>query len=107
MNFKGIIDTTFRDGQQSPLMFDSYKYRFTIEDKKSLIYGLIKLGVRNFEFFSPNVSLSETNDFANLKQYVSSLKVPGIRFLAHCRCHPRDIEEAIKAGFDGLNLYME
>ncbi len=106
MNFKGIIDTTFRDGQQSPLMFDSYKYRFTIEDKKSLIYGLIKLGVRNFEFFSPNVSLSEANDFANLKQYVSSLKVPGIRFLAHCRCHPRDIEEAIKAGFDGLNLYI-
>mgnify|MGYP001575138186 CR=1 FL=1 len=106
MNFKGIIDTTFRDGQQSPLMFDSYKYRFTIENKKSLIYGLIKLGVRNFEFFSPNVSRSEANDFTNLKQYVNSLEVPGIRFLAHCRCHPGDIEEAIKAGFDGLNLYI-
>jgi len=105
MNFKGVIDTTFRDGQQSPLMFDAYKYRFTFEDKKNLIYGLIQLGVRNFEFFSPNVSKSEARDFNKIKQYVSTLNIPGIRFLAHCRCHPVDIEEAIKAGFDGLNLY--
>jgi len=34
--FKGFIDTTFRDGQQSPLMFDSYKYRLTFDDKKIL-----------------------------------------------------------------------
>lgn len=106
MNFKGVIDTTFRDGQQSPLMFDSYKYRFTIEDKKSLIFGLVQLGVRNFEFFSPNVSRSEARDFILIKDYVKSLKISGIRLLAHCRCHPRDIEEAIKAGFDGLNLYI-
>jgi len=106
MNFKGVIDTTFRDGQQSPLMFDSYKYRFTIEDKKSLIFGLIQLGVRNFEFFAPNVSKSEAHDFIEIKDYVASLGIPGIRFFAHCRCHPRDIEEAIKAGFDGLNLYI-
>ena len=106
MNFKGVIDTTFRDGQQSPLMFDSYKYRFTIEDKKSLIFGLIKLGVRNFEFFAPNVNKSEARDFALIKNYVKSLNVPDIRFLAHCRCHPKDIGEAIKAGFDGLNLYI-
>jgi len=106
MNFKGVIDTTFWDGQQSPLMFDAYKYRFTFEDKKNLIYGLIQLGVRNFEFFSPNVSKSEARDFNKIKQYVSTLNIPGIRFLAHCRCHPVDIEEAIKAGFDGLNLYI-
>ena len=106
MNFKGVIDTTFRDGQQSPLMFDAYKYRFTFEDKKNLIYGLIQLGVRNFEFFSPNVSKSEARDFNKIKQYVSTLNIPWIRFLAHCRCHPVDIEEAIKAGFDGLNLYI-
>ena len=87
-------------------MFDSYKYRFTIEDKKSLIFGLIKLGVRNFEFFAPNVSKSEARDFVLIKDYVKSLNVPDIRFLAHCRCHPQDIEEAIKAGFDGLNMYI-
>ncbi|OGK13978.1 pyruvate carboxyltransferase [Candidatus Roizmanbacteria bacterium RIFCSPHIGHO2_02_FULL_37_15] len=106
MSFKGFIDTTFRDGQQSPLMFDSYKYRLTLENKKNLIYGLIRLGVRNFEFFAPNVSKSEAQDFIEIKDYVASLKIPGIRFLAHCRCHPNDIKEAIKAGFDGLNLYI-
>ena len=106
MSFKGFIDTTFRDGQQSPLMFDSYKYRLTLENKKNLIYGLIRLGVRNFEFFAPNVSKSEAQDFIEIKDYVASLKIPRIRFLAHCRCHPNDIKEAIKAGFDGLNLYI-
>jgi homocitrate synthase len=87
-------------------MFDSYKYRFTIEDKKSLIFGLIQLGVKNFEFFAPNVSKSEARDFVLIKDYVNSLNVPNIRFLSHCRCHPQDIEESIKAGFDGLNLYI-
>src|SRR3989338_5580325 len=106
MSFKGFIDTTFRDGQQSPLMFDSYKYRLTLENKKNLIYGLIRLGVRNFEFFAPNVSKSEAQYFIEIKDYVASLKITGIRFLAHCRCHPNDIKEAIKAGFDGLNLYI-
>lgn len=106
MNFKGVIDTTFRDGQQSPLMFDTYKYRFTTEDKKNLIFGLIKLGVRNFEFFAPNVSKSEAHDFVLIKEYVRSLNIPNIRLLAHCRCHPQDIKEAIKAGFDGLHLYI-
>jgi len=104
--FKGFIDTTFRDGQQSPLMFDAYKYRFTIENKKTLIYGLIQLGVRNFEFFAPNVNKSEAHDFIKIKKYVTSIGIPGIRFLAHCRCHKKDIEEAIKGGFDGLNLYI-
>ncbi|PIY68712.1 pyruvate carboxyltransferase [Candidatus Roizmanbacteria bacterium CG_4_10_14_0_8_um_filter_39_9] len=106
MNFKGVIDTTFRDGQQSPLMFDSYKYRFTIEDKKTLIFGLIQLGVRNFEFFAPNVSKSEAHDFIEIKKYVASIGISGIRFFAHCRCHQKDIEESIRAGFDGLNLYI-
>jgi len=106
MRFKGVIDTTFRDGQQSPLMFDSYKYRLTLEDKKSLIFGLIKLGVRDFEFFSPIVSKSEYEDFILLKEYVRGLNVKDIRLIAHCRCHSKDIEKAIEAGFDGVNLYI-
>jgi len=104
--FKGFIDTTFRDGQQSPLMFDSYKYRLTFDDKKNLIYGLIKLGVRNFEFFSPVVSKSEYEDFIRLKKYIRSLKINNILLLAHCRTHPQDIKRAIEAGFDGLNIYI-
>ncbi|PJE63041.1 pyruvate carboxyltransferase [Candidatus Roizmanbacteria bacterium CG10_big_fil_rev_8_21_14_0_10_39_6] len=103
--FKGVIDTTLRDGQQSPLLFDTYTYRFGIEGKMAILDGLVKLGVRNIEFFSPIVSTSEGADFAILKDYIKS-KNPDVRLLAHCRTHPKDIEQALTAGFDGLNLYM-
>ena len=104
--FKGLIDTTFRDGQQSPLMFDSFKYRFNINEKKKIFEALIKLGIRHFEFFSPVVSPIENKDFQELLKFSKQITKEKIFFLAHCRCHPKDIKEAIKAGFDGLNLYM-
>ncbi len=106
INFKGIVDTTFREGQQSPLLFDTYKYRFNLEDKKNLIKALIKLGIRRFEFFSPIVSTIKTKEFKKLKEYALSINKDKLYFLAHCRCHPTDIEKAIKAGFNGLHLYM-
>jgi homocitrate synthase len=104
--FKGLIDTTFRDGQQSPLMFDSFKYRFNINEKKKIFEALVKLGIRHFEFFSPVVSPIENKDFQELLKFSKQITKEKIFFLAHCRCHPKDIKEAIKAGFDGLNLYM-
>jgi Isopropylmalate/homocitrate/citramalate synthases len=104
--FKGLIDTTFRDGQQSPLMFDSFKYRFNINEKKKIFEALVKLGIRHFEFFSPVVSPIENKDFQKLLKFSKQITKEKIFFLAHCRCHPKDIKEAINAGFDGLNLYM-
>lgn len=105
-NFKGIIDTTFRDGQQSPYLFDTYKYRFTLDDKKLLVEGLVKLGVTHFEFFSPVVSNVEKQDFSQIRQFIKTITKKSIHLLAHCRCHPDDISQAIEAGFDGLHLYM-
>lgn len=104
--FKGIIDITLRDGQQSPLLFDSYKYRFSLNDKKKLVSGLINLGVSHIEFFSPSVSKIEKSEFIEIKNYIKSLTKRKIYLLAHCRCVDQDIREAIDAGFDGLNLYM-
>ncbi len=104
--FKGIIDTTLRDGQQSPLLFDSYKYRFTLDDKKKLVQGLIDLGITRLEFFSPVVSIIEKNDFIEIKKYIKKITTKKIYLLAHCRCVDKDIHAAIKAGFDGVNLYM-
>lgn len=104
--FKGIIDTTLRDGQQSPLLFDSYKYRFTLEDKKKLVRGLINVGVTYLEFFSPVVSTSERKEFIEIKKYISSLTEKKIMLLSHCRCDSHDIDAAMKVGFDGINLYM-
>lgn len=104
--FEGFIDTTLRDGQQSPLMFDSRKYLFTIEDKKTLVQGLVALGVRHFEFFSPAVGWREKEDFQILKEYIRTLTEEKIHLLAHVRCHASDISQAIEAGFDGLNMYI-
>jgi homocitrate synthase len=103
--FKGVIDTTLRDGQQSPLLFDTHTYRFDVESKMSILKGLTELGVKDIEFFSPVVSETEGADFAVLKDFVKS-EHPDVRLLAHCRTHPDDIDAALKAGFDGLNLYM-
>ena len=104
--FIDFIDTTFRDGQQSPLMFDTRKYRFNLDDKKALAQGLIALGVRHLEFFSPVVNDDERNDFAQLKDFIRSQTKEKVHLLAHVRCRRNDIVDAINAGFDGLNMYM-
>lgn len=106
LNFKGFIDTTLRDGQASPLLYDTYKYQFSLEEKKQIVNALVKLGVRYFEFFSPVVSEGERENFLSLKKYIRSLTSEKIYLLAHCRCHPLDITTALKLGFDGLNLYL-
>lgn len=105
-NFKGFIDTTLRDGQQSPLLFDTYKYQFNLEEKKQIVKGLINLGVLNIEFFSPVVSKSGKKDFIKIKKYIKSISSKEVLLLAHCRCHQEDIRQALKVGFNGLNFYM-
>jgi homocitrate synthase len=89
--FKGVIDTTIRDGQQSPLLFDTYTYRFDTENKLNLVKGLSELGVKKIEFFSPVVSESEGSDFAVIRDYVKS-EHPDVQLLAHCRTHEDDVE---------------
>ena len=106
LNFKGFIDTTLRDGQASPLLYDTYKYQFSLEEKKQIVDALVKLGVRYFEFFSPVVSEEERKNFSALKKHIRSLTTKKIHLIAHCRCHPLDIQTALEAGFEGLNLYM-
>lgn len=105
-NFKGLIDTTLRDGSASPLLFDAGKYYFTLREKKQIIEALIKIGITIIEFFSPVVSGTEKENFLAIKKYIRTITSKKILLLAHCRCCEEDIEEAIKAGFNGLNLYL-
>jgi len=100
-----VVDTTFREGQQSPLLFTSKKYYFSFSDKKKLFTALVKLGVRRFEFFSPIVSLREERDFYQLKN-IQKLNGWQVKFFAHCRINEDDIFSALKASFDGLHLYL-
>jgi homocitrate synthase len=103
-----IMDTTLREGQQTSLLHDHHKYFFTPSDKVELLRALILYGVKFVETFAPNVSAQEAQDIQALKAARDELITQkGYTFLlAHVRSHPRDVEVAINAGFDGLNVYI-
>ena len=105
--FIDFIDTTLRDGQQSPLLFDTQKYRFNSEQKMQIVNGLIALGVRHIELFAPVVSSIEAQDTQLIMESIRAYsKRKKIKLLAHCRLHEGDIKSAIEAGFDWLHLYI-
>jgi homocitrate synthase len=103
-----IIDTTLREGSQTSLLHDHYKYYFSPEDKMEIVRALIIYGVKFIELFAPVVSSKERDDVAAIQSVRDELITQkGYTFLlAHVRCQPGDIESAIEAGFDGLNLYF-
>ena len=103
-----IIDTTLREGSQTSLLHDHYKYFFTTADKVEIVRALVTYGVKFIETFAPNISTQEAEDFAAVKAARDEMILQrGYTFLlAHVRCHPADIEAAINAGADGLNMYI-
>ena len=103
-----IIDTTLREGQQTSLLHDHQRYFFSREDKEEILRALILYGVKFVELFSPAVSARERADWAALQAVRDALITQkGYTFLvAHVRCHPQDVEAAIAAGADGLNIYI-
>ncbi|MEM7030678.1 MAG: pyruvate carboxyltransferase [Chloroflexota bacterium] len=103
-----IIDTTLREGSHSSLLHDHYKYFFPQNDKVEIARALILYGVKFIELFSPMVSPQEKADFAAIKAVRDQLITQkGYTFiLAHVRAHPADVQAAIDAGADGLNMYI-
>jgi homocitrate synthase len=103
-----IIDTTLREGSQTSLLHDHYKYFFNQSDKVEITRALILYGVKFIELFAPIVSPQERDDFAAIKAVRDELIMhKGYTFLlAHVRCHPDDVASAIEAGADGLNFYI-
>jgi homocitrate synthase len=103
-----IIDTTLREGSQTSLLHDHYKYFFSQNDKMEIVRALIVYGVKFIELFAPIVSSQEREDFAAIKSVRNELIMQkGYTFLlAHVRCHPDDVASAIEAGVDGLNFYI-
>ena len=59
-----IIDTTLREGSQSSLLHDHYKYFFSTADKMEIVRALILYGVKFIELFAPNVSPQEAADWS-------------------------------------------
>jgi homocitrate synthase len=103
-----IIDTTLREGSQTSLLHDHYKYFFSQTDKMEVVRALIIYGVKFVELFAPVVSSQEREDLAAIQSVRNELITQkGYTFLlAHVRCHPDDVRSAIEAGVDGLNFYV-
>jgi len=103
-----LIDTTLREGAQTSLLYDHHKHFFSQEDKTEIARALIIYGVKFIELFAPIVSPREAEDVAAIQHVRDSLITQkGYTFLlAHVRCRPEDIQSAIDANFDGLNLYF-
>jgi homocitrate synthase len=103
-----IIDTTLREGSQTSLLHDHYKYFFNQNDKMEIARALIVFGVKFIELFAPIVSAQERDDFVAVKAVRDELIMQkGYTFLlAHVRCHPDDVASAVEAGADGLNFYI-
>jgi len=103
-----IIDTTLREGSQTSLLHDHYKYFFSQTDKIDIVRALIIYGVKFIELFAPIVSPQERDDLAAIQAVRDELITQkGYTFLlAHVRCHPEDVQSAVEAGFDGLNFYI-
>jgi homocitrate synthase len=103
-----IIDTTLREGSQTSLLHDHYKYFFNQNDKMEIARALIVFGVKFIELFAPIVSAQERDDFAAIREVRDELIMQkGYTFLlAHVRCHPDDVASAVEAGADGLNFYI-
>ena len=107
-NFQ-VTDTSLREGLQSPLWDDVGKYNLSSGERIELALSLMKYGVRFLEVFSPIVNEKEADNLSLLiKERNNFCQKTGqkVSILAHVRCHSSDVEIAIKAGVDGLNLYM-
>lgn len=101
-----LIDTTLRDGQQTPV-FDDYNHSrfFSLSEKIQIIEALYLLGVRHMELFSPVVGTKEKEDSKEIIKH-SKKHFPEMVFHCHSRCVSSDIEAALDIGFSSFNLYM-
>lgn len=90
-----IIDSTLREGEQHAGV------RISPEQKLKIASALEDFGIEYIEVTSPIVSAGAFRECQMLKKGLSRSKV-----LAHVRCVTHDIDRAIEAGVDGLNLFM-
>ncbi len=76
-----IIDTTLREGEQSPGVF------FDLAVKKNIITGLVGLGIDEIEI---GIACKENSDLVLLSEYMCRVH-PQQNFSLWCRCRQTDI----------------
>jgi len=93
-NFKGIIDSTLREGLQFA------KANFSLEEQIDIFNYLGKIGVDYVEVSNPvKLEIREI-----IKELVERKNKSSPKILAHIRNREEDIEKAIESKVDGVNI---
>ena len=88
-----IIDSTLREGEQFA------GADFTTDQKMEIVAALDEFGVDYIEMTSPAASPQSE---ADLRAAVAAR--PRARVLTHTRCSIEDVDRALAAGADGVNV---
>ena len=92
--FKGIIDSTLREGLQFS------RADFTLAQMKAIFVSLSRIGVDFIEAGNPVQPAVR----AMISALVGIRRPGGPRILSHIRNHPDDVARAVEAGVDGVNI---
>jgi len=90
-----IIESTLREGEQFVNAF------FTTAQKIRIATMLDALGVEYLELTSPMASPQSARDLETIASLGLKAKV-----LTHTRCHPDDVNAALKLGVDGVDVVI-
>jgi len=88
-----LIDTTLRDGEQSPGVV------FHLDEKKAILEGLCSLGIEEVEIGNAAVSSREAKELSHLL----GRKMP-IRFLCWSRARKDDLNKALDCGCKRVHI---
>jgi len=93
-NFRGIIDSTLREG------FQFSKANFSLAEQKKIFSFLLGIGVDYVEVGNP--AKLEVRDM--IVGLVAARNGGRTRILSHVRNHEQDVLKAIECGVDGVNI---
>lgn len=88
-----LIDTTLRDGAQSPHV------SLTLNDKIDIVSILYKAGIRIFEAGIPAMGTEERNELKHIKN-----NFPCCTFMVWCRATRDDVKLACSGGYDCIHI---
>jgi len=93
-HFKGIIDSTLREG------FQFSKANFTLEEQIRIFHYLQKIGADYVEVGNP-----AKDEIKNMIVHlIGSRSGKPLRILSHIRNHEGDVQKAMDCGVDGVNI---
>jgi homocitrate synthase len=94
IHFKGIIDSTLREGLQFS------RANFTPAQQRRIFDDLAKIGVDYVEVGNP----AQPKIREGIDSLIRARRSIGPKILSHIRNHPDDVLKAIECGVDGLNI---